>query len=95
MVLKLPEGLNNNRKKAGSNGQGDTREVPAPGSTKTRVVERGGRNIRSQLVKSNPFPRNTCGRWSCPLKWKKEDCQDKYSREQIGYFGHCQLCRDA
>ena len=36
-----------------------------------------------------------CGWWSCPLKWKKEGSQDTCSREQIGYSGHCQLCRDA
>ena len=68
-------------------------KCPAPGSTRTRVVERGGRNIRSQLVRSNPFPRKSCGRENCPLRWQEKGCQDKCSREQIGYLGHCQICR--
>ena len=41
---------------------------PAPGSTRTKVVERGGRSVRSQLVRSNPFPRKSCGRENCPLR---------------------------
>ena len=74
----------------------DTLEkCPAPGSTRTRVVERGGRNIWSQLVRSNAFPRKTCGRENCPLKWQKGGCQDKCFREQIGYLGHCQTCRNS
>ena len=36
-------------------------KCPAPGSTRTREVERG-----SQLVRSSPFPRKTCGRENCP-----------------------------
>ena len=70
-------------------------KCPAPGSTRTRVVERGGRSIRSQLVRSNPFPRKTCGREKCPLTWQKRGCQDKCFREQVGYSGHCQTCRNS
>ena len=66
---------------------------PAPAGTKTRVVERGSRSIRSQLVRSNPFPRTTCGRDTCPLRWQEEGCKDRCSKEQVGYSSHCSRCR--
>ena len=69
-------------------------KCPAPGKTKTKVVERGGRSVRSELVRNNPFPRSSCGRSACPLKWQQGGCQDKCYKEQIGYAGHCRRCRD-
>ena len=43
-------------------------KCPAPGSNRTKVVERGCRSVRLQLVRSNPFPRKSCGRENCPLR---------------------------
>ena len=68
-------------------------KCPAPGGTKTKVVERGGRSVRSELVRSNPFPRTSCRRSNCPLKWMEGGCGDRCYREHIGYSGHCNLCR--
>ena len=69
-------------------------KCPAPGKTKAKVVERGGRSVRSDLVRNNPFPRKSCGRRGCPLKWQQGGCQDRCYKEQIGSAGHCRRCRD-
>ena len=37
-------------------------KCPAPGKAKSKVVERGGRSVRSELVRCNSFPRKSCGR---------------------------------
>ena len=65
----------------------------APGRTKTKVVTRGGRSVRSVLVRSNPFPRQQCDRVTCPLRWQEEGCYDRCHQEHIGYSAHCNLCR--
>ena len=35
---------------------------PAPGKCKTKVLEGEGVTVQRQIVKSNPFPRRSCGR---------------------------------
>jgi hypothetical protein len=64
-----------------------------PDHTKVKVLERPGVSILSGLVKSNPFPRQTCGRISCPLKWMEKGCQEKCFMENITYQAHCTRCR--
>ena len=38
----------------------------APGGTETKVVEREGRSVISEVVRRNPFPRTSCRRSNCP-----------------------------
>jgi hypothetical protein len=66
-----------------------------PDHTKVKVLERPGVSILSGLVKSNPFPRQNCGRHNCPLDWMKGGCQEKCFAESITYQAHCTRCRKA
>jgi hypothetical protein len=67
--------------------------TPGPSHTKVKVVEKPGAPILSGLTRSNPFPRETCGRAKCPLSWMKGGCSEKCFQENITYQAHCRRCR--
>ena len=64
-----------------------------PGRTCTRVLEGGGRSVRSELAKPNPFPRPTCDRTDCPLAGSEDGCRERCYHEHVGYVGECTRCR--
>ena len=49
--------------------------------------------MKSSLVKSNPFPRKSCGRALCPWLAKGEGCKERCFREGVTYLGRCSRCR--
>ena len=65
-----------------------------PRKTNTKVLGGGGMSVKGVLVKSNPFPRNVCGRADCPLKWMEGGCKERCYREMVGYSSHCTRCRN-
>jgi hypothetical protein len=66
-----------------------------PTHTRVKVLEKPGATILSGLIRSNPFPRESCGRLKCPLSWMKGGCQEKCFIENITYQAHCTRCRRA
>ena len=64
-----------------------------PGRTCTKVLEGGGRSVKSVLGRTNPFPRATCGRLDCPLADDQGGCREKCYSEHVGYVGECTRCQ--
>ena len=62
-----------------------------PKGTSVLVLERPGATIMSGIAKNNPFPRNTCGRATCPFG--PQDCREKCYKENITYQAVCERCR--
>ena len=57
------------------------------------MLEGGGRSVRSELAKPNPFPRPTCDRTDCPLADSENGCRERCYNEHAGYVGECTRCR--
>ena len=58
-----------------------------------KVVEEPGPSVKSCLVKSNVFPRKSCGRLMCPWLARRESCMERCYTE--GYtVGRCRRCRE-
>ena len=69
---------------------------PAPGRCRTKVLEGGGVTVKQNVVKSNPFPRPSCGRPDCILDRTREGgCGGNCFREGVGYSATCTRCRQA
>ena len=67
---------------------------PAPGKCKTRVQEGVGRSVERNLVSSNPFPRQSCGRLDCPINiCLPGGCAEECYKEGVGYQSTCTRCR--
>ena len=69
--------------------------VPGPVGSRTKVVEMPGGSVKRNLVRSNPFPREHCGRALCPWREREEPCQEFCFRESVGYAARCMECRQA
>ena len=55
----------------------------APTGLVTKVVEEPGPSVRSSLVRSNQFPRQTC-KWAlCPWATQGEKCRERCYREGV------------
>ena len=54
--------------------------------------EQPGPSVKQQLVKSNPKPREVCGRELCPYAMAKTACKERCYRESVGYMGRCLRC---
>ena len=67
--------------------------VPGPRGMQAKVMEHPGRSVKQTLVKSNPFPRVTCGRDLCPWVRRGESCKERCYREGVGYVARCKECR--
>ena len=63
-----------------------------PVGTSTKVVERPGQTIHSNITSNNPFPRKSCGRSGCPYARSGKDCHEKWSKESIVYEAQCMKC---
>ena len=66
-----------------------------PKHTMTKIIEKPGIPIMAGLTKGNPFPRTSCNRPCCPLKWMKNNCMTRCFRESITYQASCRRCRAA
>ena len=50
--------------------------------------------MKRNLVKSNPFPRISCGRTDCLMdKYGQTGCQEKCYKECVGYCATCTRCK--
>ena len=66
---------------------------PAPGKCKTKVIEGGGQTVKQNLMRGNPFPRQSCGREDCIVDQCSEGgCKEKCYLEGVGYCGTCRRC---
>ena len=65
-----------------------------PQGTQTKVVEDGGVCARNVLTKSNPFPREECGRNDCVMCSQREMNNHRMccSQMNVGYEGECARC---
>ena len=68
-------------------------ETTSPHGLKPGVQERPGRSVVGTLTKSNPFPRETCGRQLCPWVASGESCLERCYRESTCYVAFCKICR--
>ena len=68
--------------------------APNPTGCSTLVREQPGPSIKQQLVKSNPLPREECGRELCPFRMGGEKCRERCYREGVGYMGRCLRCAE-
>ena len=68
--------------------------APNPTGCSTLVREQPGPSIKQQLVRSNPRPREECGRELCPFRMAGEKCRERCYREGIGYMGRCLRCAE-
>ena len=66
--------------------------APNPTGCTTLVREQPGPSVKQQLVKSNPRPRQVCGRVLCPYAMAKTACKERCYRESVGYMGRCLRC---
>ena len=66
----------------------------APSGLVTKVLEEPGPSISQCLVKSNNFPRQSCGRPLWPWQAKGEKCRERCYREGVTYIGRCRRCRE-
>ena len=68
---------------------------PAPGKCRTKVLEGEGVTVQRQIVRSNPFPRSTCGRPDCVLDQQSDGgCKEQCYQEGVGYCSTCSRCRE-
>ena len=56
------------------------------------VRKQPGPSVKQPLVKSNPRPRESCGRALCPYTRAGEECRERCYRENVGYMGRCLRC---
>ena len=69
---------------------------PAPGRCRTKVLEGGGVTVKQNIVRSNPFPRQSCGRPDCILdQTSDKGCRERCFKEGVGYSSRCTRCRAA
>ena len=66
----------------------------APSGLVAKVVEEPGPSVKSCLVKSNVFPRESCGRLLCPWLARGESCRERCYTEGVTYVGRCKRCRE-
>ena len=52
-------------------------KVQGPRGTNIKLVKEVGSSTKQQLVKSEPFPREWCGRLSCPITYASVTCREK------------------
>ena len=65
-----------------------------PGRCRTKVLQGGGVSVHSHLVRTNPFPRRSCGRPDCLLdQYSDRGCKEKCYKESVGYCGTCSRCK--
>ena len=65
-----------------------------PKGTKTKVIEDGGKSAKCGIVKSNPFPRQTCERELCMLCFQQAGSFAVCDRSNCGYKGECNRCKE-
>ena len=58
----------------------------APTGLQAKVVEEPGRSVKSVLVRSNQFPRKSCGRKLCPWMARGEECMERCYVEGVTYL---------
>ena len=68
---------------------------PNPSGCTTLVREQPGPSVRQALVKSNPRPRDSCGRALCPYASSGRKCRGRCYRESIAYMGRCLRCAES
>ena len=66
-----------------------------PRGTKVKVLERPGPILMSDLLRNNPFSRQSCNRAQCPLVRNGTDCLEKCSKESVLYKAVCVRCNNA
>jgi hypothetical protein len=68
-----------------------------PKGTKIKLVQKGGKTTASALLKSNPFPRNHCGRPKCIpcIQGGEEGSRGQCYDGGLGYIGGCTRCPEA
>jgi hypothetical protein len=69
--------------------------APDPTGCATLVREQPGPSVKQALVRSNPLPREVCGRELCPFAMAGEACRERCYRESVGYMGRCLRCAAA
>ena len=70
------------------------KRCPPPEGTKSKIQERGGSTVQRQLVRSNPFPREECGREDCGMCAQKASKGMCY-KSNVGYSYVCNRCEFA
>jgi hypothetical protein len=68
-------------------------QYTSPAGLRPRVQERPGPSVLSVLKRTNPFPKDTCGRALCPWLARGEDCSHRCYRESLCYVAFCKQCR--
>ena len=68
---------------------------PPPTGCRTKVLEGEGITVQRNIVRSNPFPRTSCGRTGCLLdKLCEGGCKERCFQEGVGYASTCTRCYD-
>ena len=68
--------------------------APNPTGCTTLVREQPGPSVKQQLVRSNPRPREECGRELCPFFKAGTKCHERCYQEGVGYMGRCVRCAE-
>ena len=64
----------------------------APKGLKTKIQEDGEAKLVFKLVKSDPFPREQCGRSTCPITCGEQHCRDQCFQAHSNYAILCNRC---
>ena len=68
--------------------------APNPTGCANLVRKQPGPSIKTQLVRPNPSPRESCGRNFCPYARAWGMCQEKCFKESVAYMGRCIRCAE-
>ena len=70
-------------------------ETNNPQGCRTLVIQDGGKSVKSDVVRSNPFCRDSCGREDCLLDLTSggKGCGDQCWSEGAAYSATCTRCR--
>ena len=70
------------------------KRCPNPDGVRTRVQEDNGKKIKYSLMKTDPFPRSSCGRANCPLSMQEGGCRERCYSCHTNYVIACKRCDD-
>ena len=63
-----------------------------PKGLKTKIQEQGGSKLAFHLTKSDPFPRDSCGRSTCPITFGDRGCREQCYQAHSNYAILCSRC---
>ena len=68
------------------------KDLAMPKGLKIKIQEQGGSKLAFHLTKSDPFPRDSCGRSTCPITCGDQGCGEQCYQAHSNYAILCSRC---